>query len=95
MVQLLFMYLLILVLIQLSLYQSYVLLHSDSLSGRHVKEKMSLNQEPVSEKIYNYCQQLIYWQNNTDKLGCEWADFLADDSRPNKEVLLNKKRKLK
>lgn len=33
-------------------------------------------QKPVSEKIDYYCQQLLYWQGNTDKLGYEWADFL-------------------
>ncbi|MGI1658406.1 MAG: putative immunity protein [Desulfitobacterium sp.] len=52
-------------------------------------------QKPVSEKIDYYYQRLLYWQNNTDKLGSEWADFLADDTRPNKERLLSEKRSLK
>ena len=51
-------------------------------------------QRPVSEKIDFYCQRLLYWQENTDKLGYVWADFLADDSRDNKEEILNEKRKL-
>ena len=33
-------------------------------------------QKPVSEKIEYYCQRLLYWQNNTDKPGYEWAAFL-------------------
>lgn len=48
-------------------------------------------QKSVSEKIDYYCQRLIYWQDNTDKLGYEWAYFLADDTRPNKEKLLSEK----
>jgi len=51
-------------------------------------------QKPVSEKIDYYCQRLLFWQENTDKLGYVWADFLADDTRANKERLLNEKRKL-
>lgn len=51
--------------------------------------------KPVSEKIDYYCQSLLYWQENTDKLGYEWADFLTDDTRPNKERLLNEKLKRK
>lgn len=33
-------------------------------------------QKPVSEKIGYYYQRLLYWQENTDKLGYEWAAFL-------------------
>ena len=51
-------------------------------------------QKPVSEKIDYYCQRLLYWQENTDKLGYVWADFLSDDTRVNKERLLNEKRNL-
>lgn len=51
-------------------------------------------QKPVSEKIDYYCQRLLFWQENTDKLEYAWADFLADDTRANKERLLNEKRKL-
>jgi len=51
--------------------------------------------EPVSEKIKYYEDRLLYWQENTDKLGLEWAGFLLDDSRPNKEKLLNEKNKAK
>lgn len=49
----------------------------------------------VNEKINYYYNRLLYWQENTDKLGLDWADFLLDDTRPNKERLLNEKRKLK
>ena len=48
-------------------------------------------QKPVGEKITYYINQLLYWQKNTDKLGMNWADFLLDDTRPNKERLLNEK----
>lgn len=59
---------------------------------RHGKDKF---QEPVSEKLDYYYQRLLYWQENTDKLGLSWAEFLADDSKPNKEKLLSERRKLK
>jgi hypothetical protein len=51
--------------------------------------------KPVSEKINYYYNRLLYWQENTDKLGLDWADFLLDDTRPNKERLLSEKSKLK
>ena len=51
--------------------------------------------KPVSEKINYYYNRLLYWQENTDKLGLDWADFLLDDTRPNKERLLSEKQKLK
>jgi len=50
--------------------------------------------EPVSDKIKYYCDRLLYWQENTDKLNLKWADFLLDDTKPNKEKLLSEKRKL-
>lgn len=49
-------------------------------------------QGPVLEKIDYYYQRLIYWQENTDKLDVEWASFLMDDSRSNREKLLSEKR---
>lgn len=49
--------------------------------------------KPVSEKIDYYCDRLVYWQDHTDERRNEWADFLSDDSRPNKERLLKEKRK--
>ena len=52
-------------------------------------------QRPVSEKINYYYHRLLYWQENTDKLGLDWADFLSDDTSPNKERILSEKRKLK
>jgi len=51
-------------------------------------------QKPVSEKINYYYDRLLYWKENTDKLGLEWASFLLDDTRPNKERLLSEKIKL-
>lgn len=50
-------------------------------------------QKPVDEKIETYYQRLLYWQENNDKKSYAWADFLADDTLPNKEKLLNEKRK--
>lgn len=52
-------------------------------------------QEPVSEKINYYYNQLLYWQENTHKLEHEWAGFLSDDINYNKERLLNEKKRLK
>lgn len=51
--------------------------------------------KPVGVKINYYCQRLLYWCENTDKSEFEWADFLADDTRPNKEKRLSEKRKFK
>lgn len=48
--------------------------------------------KPVCEKISYYSDRLVYWQKHADELRIEWADFLLDDSRPNKEKLLNEKR---
>ena len=45
----------------------------------------------VNEKIDYYYDRLLYWQNNTDTLDISWAKFLLDDTRPNKEKLLNEK----
>jgi len=59
---------------------------------RYGKDKF---QKPVSAKLDYYYQRLLYCQENTDKLGLAWAEFLADDSKPNKEKLLSEKRKLK
>lgn len=50
---------------------------------------------PVSEKINYYYERLLYWKENTDKSELNWAGFLLDDTRPNKERLLNEKQKLK
>ncbi len=48
-------------------------------------------QKRVYERINNYYQHLIYWQENIDKVDFEWASFLKKDNRPNKEKLLNEK----
>lgn len=52
-------------------------------------------EKPVQEKIMYYGERLLYWQENTDKLDLEWAGFLMDDSRPNKEKLLRERIKSK
>lgn len=52
-------------------------------------------QKPVNEKITYYNDRLLYWKENTDKLNLDWAYFLLDDTKPNKERLLSEKRKLK
>ena len=51
--------------------------------------------KPVSKKIDYYYNQLLYWQENTDKLKIDWAGFLLCNSSPNKEKLLHEKRQLK
>lgn len=50
-------------------------------------------QTKVQEKIDYYYGRLLYWQENIDNVDLEWASFLMDDNRPNKEKLLNNKRK--
>lgn len=56
-----------------------------------LKSRKDSFQKPVSEKIDYYCERLLYWQEKTDKLKLDWADFLLDDSKPNKERLLSEK----
>lgn len=51
--------------------------------------------KPVSDKIAFYIECLLYWQDNTEILGLPWADFLLDDSIPNKERLLKETRRQK
>lgn len=60
-----------------------------------LKNSKSEYQKSVLAKIDYYCQRLLYWQENTDMLNNPWADFLSDDTRTNKERLLNEKRKSK
>ncbi|MDD2377590.1 MAG: hypothetical protein PHE05_02010 [Bacilli bacterium] len=48
---------------------------------------------PIHEKINYYYNRLLYWQEKIDSLNVTWAKFLFDDTRPNKEKLLNEKRK--
>ena len=49
--------------------------------------------KPVSEKIAYYNARLLYWQENIDKFRLDWADFLLDDTRPNKERLFRERRR--
>jgi hypothetical protein len=48
----------------------------------------------VGNRISTYVDRLLYWQTNIDRLDVSWAAFLLDDTRPNKEKILNGKRKL-
>lgn len=59
---------------------------------RHGKENFH---KPVSDKLTFYKARLLYWQANTDNLGLDWANFLLNDTIPNKERVLNETRKLK
>ncbi|HOB20656.1 MAG TPA: hypothetical protein PKO35_08160, partial [Candidatus Atribacteria bacterium] len=34
-------------------------------------------QKPVEEKLKFYIDRLLHWQENTDKMGLEWAAFLT------------------
>jgi hypothetical protein len=49
--------------------------------------------QAVQDRINTYIQRLLYWQENIDAREGNWAAFLLDDKRPNKEELLNEKRK--
>lgn len=42
-------------------------------------------QKPVGEKIEYYYQRLLYWQENTDRLGYEWAAFLIENFSKTRE----------
>lgn len=63
-----------------------------SIVLKYGKENYS---KQVSDKINYYYDRMLYWQEKTDKLELEWADFLLDDTRTNKEKLLSEKRKFK
>ena len=49
--------------------------------------------EKVQEKINDYSRQLTYWQEKTPTLDRPWASFLLADNKPNKEKLLNSKKR--
>ncbi|HBI04392.1 MAG TPA: hypothetical protein DDY49_10250 [Paenibacillaceae bacterium] len=51
--------------------------------------------KPIREKINYYYNRLLYWQDHPDQLGLDWAVFLTDDTKPNKERLLKEKGRLK
>lgn len=36
-------------------------------------------QQPVMEKIQFYQERLLYWQERTDQIELEWADFLSTE----------------
>jgi len=46
----------------------------------------------VSDKIQYYTQRLHYWQENEAQTERFWADFLCDNTRPNKEKIWNQNR---
>lgn len=52
---------------------------------KYGKEKF---EEPALEKIDYYYNRLSYWQDNINKIEVKWANFLLDDTKPNKERLL-------
>ncbi|WP_338452944.1 hypothetical protein R4Z09_14390 [Niallia oryzisoli] len=52
-------------------------------------------EKPVIEKIDYYYNRLLYWQENTDKLGLDWANFLLNELKPNKEKFMSEKRRIK
>lgn len=60
-----------------------------------LKYKKDSYSKPVNEKISYYYNRLLYWKENTIKLDLDWADFLLDETRPNKEKLLGEKRESK
>ena len=47
----------------------------------------------VEDRISTLYDRLIYWQKNIDRLEVNWATFLMDEKKPNKEKLLSEKRK--
>ncbi|GGF18182.1 hypothetical protein GCM10010954_16170 [Halobacillus andaensis] len=49
-------------------------------------------QDPVTEKISDYQNRLLYWQEHTNQLERDWAGFLLKENKPNKEKLLSEKR---
>lgn len=52
-------------------------------------------QGPVLDKIGFYIQRLSYWAEHAGRIERDWAEFLRDDSRPNKEKVFNDKRSRK
>ncbi|MGE5495174.1 MAG: putative immunity protein [Burkholderiales bacterium] len=69
-----------------------VLYELTAIVRRYGKNKY---QKPVSEKIDYYKRRLVYWQENAGRLRSEWAGFLSDDARFNRERALNERRKRK
>ncbi|MCA0971152.1 hypothetical protein LCM20_11160 [Halobacillus litoralis] len=49
-------------------------------------------QKPVRERIQQYYERLQYWQKTTVTLDVNWAGFLLDDTKPNKEKRRNESR---
>jgi hypothetical protein len=56
-----------------------------------VLENRENYEAPVLDKIRNYQDRLLCWQEHTGDANQTWASFLLDDSRPNKEKQLAKK----
>lgn len=56
--------------------------------------KILIEQQKHRTLVTYYYQHLIYWQENIDKVDFEWASFLINDNRPNKEKLLNEKKRI-
>ena len=47
----------------------------------------------INEKLYFYYEKLKYWESYIDEMKVQRVSFLLDDSRVNKEKVLNNKRK--
>ncbi len=58
-----------------------------SIVLKHGKDDFT---KAVIDKIDYYYDSLLYWQENTDQLGLDWATFLLDDPSANRERLSRK-----
>lgn len=47
----------------------------------------------IDERIEYYIVRLRHWREHTDTLDVAWAEFLLDDTRPNKEKVWNERRR--
>lgn len=45
----------------------------------------------VNKECDWFLERLKYWETNYDKVETDWATFLLDENRPNKEAMLRKK----
>lgn len=46
----------------------------------------------MQSDMQDYYDRLLYWQEHTDQTERDWAVFLLDDTKPNKEKLLQEKK---
>lgn len=45
----------------------------------------------ITQKLQDYCNLLLYYQDHTNTLNTQWSKHLQDESKPNKELLLHQK----